>query len=258
MTTVSGVSRFLNTTHQSRNADSPRLRLRPHSAFFEPTSNAKSLSALRALELNSTWSDLPPTQSLITYATPNIHELSTLYDYLNESEHAVFAPRAWLDSIPVSASRLAARLPAWVLAEGVVQRAIPLLTLFECLFVKSGPRGLVVVQRVQGRDAVDAWARLASAGEKGCVVSRSEVSDEDAVVACHFPAIELGKKEVGTVTGAGDNLAGAMLAAMVRGLDPAKAGELGRIVEIGQRAAVATLRSREAVGDHTQLQALLP
>lgn len=128
--------------------------------------------------------------------------------------------------------------------------------MFECLFVKSGARGVVVVQRVRGRERVEAWARLASAGEKGCVVSRSEVSEEEAVVVCHCEGLELGG-EVGSVTGAGDNLAGAMLAAMVRGLDPGKAGELKRVVEVGQRAAVATLRSKEAVGDHTELTKLL-
>ncbi|KAJ8296863.1 Pseudouridine-metabolizing bifunctional protein C1861.05 [Rhodotorula toruloides] len=228
------------------------------STFFEPTSNAKALQLLRALEKKPQLASiLPATSSYVSFSAPNIHELSHLYQHIAFSDHPLYNSAPWFDHVTVPAHDLSLRLPKWVIDEGVAQMAVRLIStsLFGSLFIKSGSRGVLVVQRVSGVDNVAAWSSLPS--RKGTVVVRSSQPSE-AIVLRHYPALELDERQVGTVTGAGDNLAGAILAGLVRGLSPFIPHELDRLVDVGQRAAVATLQSKEAVGDHSSLRALLP
>ncbi|GAA5925742.1 hypothetical protein JCM10213_008872 [Rhodosporidiobolus nylandii] len=227
--------------------------------FFEPTSNAKSLLLLEALESPALDSLLPLNRPLLTFCTPNNHELSTLFSRVFErvDDHPVYALPAWMDGITVRADDLSLRLPAWVVGEGIAQMAIRLLPLCGTLFVKSGERGVLFVQRVSGVDAVASWRNLPK--RKGTVVVPSSQTPAEAVVLRHYPALSLPPEAAeGNVTGAGDNLCGAVLAAVVRGLDPAAPAELDRIVDLAQRAAIGTLASKEAVGDHAPLRGLLP
>lgn len=135
-------------------------------------------------------------------------------------------------------------------------QAIRLLPIFNTLFVKSGERGVLVVQRVSGVDAVSAWKNEPK--RKGTVVVPSGATPSEAVILRHYAALPLEGAEEGNVTGAGDNLAGAVIAAVVRGLDPAVPKDLDRIVDLAQRAAIGALKSKEAVGDHAALRKLLP
>ncbi|GAA5980604.1 hypothetical protein JCM10908_001705 [Rhodotorula pacifica] len=231
------------------------------STFFEPTSNQKSLQLLKALEKadRNLITHLPATVPLVTYAAPNIHELAQMYEHASFSEHSLYAAREWFDYYTVSAQDLALRLPKWVLDEGVAQMAIRLLatSLFGTLFVKSGSRGVLVVQRISNVDQSGEWAALPKS--KGTAVIRSGLLG-DVIVLKHYAALPLKESEIRNVTGAGDNLAGALLAGISRGLMPTLPLDLDRLVELAQRAAVNTLKSDEAVGDHTALSqsALLP
>ncbi|GAA5995003.1 pseudouridine-5'-phosphate glycosidase family protein [Rhodotorula paludigena] len=225
------------------------------STFFEPTSNAKSLQLLNALESSPLSSLLPLAAAPVSYSAPNVHELSALYDRVAFSEHSIYAPGPWFDSISVRADELALRLPRWVVDEGIAQMAVRLLPVIGTLFVKNGAQGVLVVQRVSGIDAVSRWRNLPP--KKGTLVVPSASTPAEAVVLRHYPALELDASEIISVTGAGDNLAGATLAAMVRGLSPLVPYELDQIVEVAQKAAVATLKSAEAVGNHTTLQQAL-
>jgi pseudouridine-5'-phosphate glycosidase/pseudouridine kinase len=223
----------------------------PLAAFFEPTSNIKSLRLLAALESPAFESGpLPTLFPLVSYATPNIHELSALYAHVNASEAPIFAPTgAWFDSINVSGDLLRTRLPAWVSQEGIAQMAVNLLPVIGCVFVKSGARGVLVVQRVSGADAVNGWKN--EAGKKGTLVAFSTARADEAVVLRYYPAIALSENAGagGTVTGAGDNLAGALLASLVKGKSTSVPRELDAMVQVGMRATVCALGSREAVGD---------
>lgn len=111
--------------------------------------------------------------------------------------------------------------------------AVRLLPVVRTVFVKSGADGVLVVQRVSGVDAVATWRSLPR--RKGTVVVPSAASPAEAVVLRHYPALKLDAGEVVGVTGAGDNLAGATLAAMARGLRADVPGELDRIVDLAQR-----------------------
>lgn len=204
-------------------------------AFFEPTSNAKALQLLRALEKKPQLASiLPATSSYVSFSAPNIHELSHLYQHIAFSDHPLYNSAPWFDHVTVPAHDLSLRLPKWVIDEGVAQMAVRLIStsLFDSLFIKSGSRGVLVVQRVSGVDNVAAWSSLPS--RKGTVVVRSSQPSE-AIVLRHYPALELDERQVGTVTGAGDNLAGAILAGLVRGLSPFIPHELDRLVDVGQR-----------------------
>lgn len=204
-------------------------------AFFEPTSNAQSLKILAAIESPLLTSSSPRSvYPYVTYSTPNIHELSTLHQHIHASENPVYDAGLWFDHINVSADLLARHLPPWVVTEGIAQMAVQLLPVIGALFVKNGNRGVLVVQRVTGVDNVAAWRGEMRNG-KGTVVAASSGRADEAVVLRHYPALELQESEVGTVTGAGDSLAGAMLAAMVRGLSSSRPDDLDRIVDLSQR-----------------------
>ncbi|BGP36708.1 hypothetical protein JCM10449v2_000609 [Rhodotorula kratochvilovae] len=224
--------------------------------FFEPTSNAKSLKLLKALSSPRVSALLPLSTPLVSFSTPNIHELQTLYDKIAFSDSAVYAPGAWFDGITVPSAELATLLPPWTTSTGAAQMALRLLPLVRTLLVKAGADGVLAVQRVSGVDAVAAWRALPR--RKGTVVVPSESSPAKAVVLRHYPALPLLAEDVVGVTGAGDSLAGATLAALVRGLRADVPGELDRIADLAQRAAIATLKSSEAVGDHAGLRELLP
>ncbi|KAM0793192.1 hypothetical protein ACM66B_000663 [Microbotryomycetes sp. NB124-2] len=221
--------------------------------FFEPTSNAKSLRALRALATVSSSPASNPAR--INYATPNVHELSLMYDHVREnSQLSQFQMGLWFDFINVSADALARDLPAWIVNEGIVVMAVQLLTSFRCLFVKSGERGVVVIQRVSGFANVAKW-KLAS--RKGTVVAASSGGPDEAVVITHHPAFAVDSSEIKSVTGAGDNFAGALLAGLVNGYCVQDPEDLCQLIEVAQRAAVATLKSTEAVGNHGALRRLV-
>ncbi|BGP55101.1 hypothetical protein JCM8202_004317 [Rhodotorula sphaerocarpa] len=232
--------------------------------FFEPTSNQKALQLYRALEKAdpSLLRSLPATSALVQYCAPNIHELSHLYEHATASEYDLYSARDWFDAYTVSAQDLAVRLPKWVLEEGVAQMAIRLVStsIFGTMFVKSGDRGVLVVQRVTDPAAVRDWRQQSSAsGPKGtkAAVVRNTRGDE-AIVLKHYEANRLDPAELRNVTGAGDNLAGALLAGIARGLEPQSPADLDRLIDLAQRAAVTTLKSEEAVGDHSGLRSLLP
>lgn len=213
-----------------------RSLTRPSSAaFFEPTSNAKSLRILKALE-SPTFASLAPFPTpLVSFSAPNIHELQALYDVAAFSEHPIYSPGAWFDDITVPSHDLSTLLPSWVTSTGAAQMALRLLPVVRTLFVKSGAQGVLVVQRVSGVDNVAAWRALPR--RKGTVVVPNGTSPAEAVVLRHYPALKLDEKEVVGVTGAGDNLAGATLAAMARGLRADVPTELDRIVDLAQRCA---------------------
>lgn len=209
--------------------------------FFEPTSNQKALQLLRALEKAdpSLLRSLPATSALVQYCAPNIHELSHLYEHATASEYDLYSARDWFDAYTVSAQDLAVRLPKWVLEEGVAQMAIRLVStsIFGTLFVKSGDRGVLAVQRVTDPAAVRDWRQQSSAaGPKGtkAAVVRNTRGDE-AIILKHYESNRLDPTELRNVTGAGDNLAGALLAGIARGLEPQSPADLDRLIDLAQR-----------------------
>ena len=156
-----------------------------------------------------------------------------MYNHVRSSELRQLEMGTWFDYINVSSDSVSRWLPAWVAQEGITVMAVRLLAIFGCLFVKSGDRGVVVVQRVSGAEAVADWK--SESGKKGVVVAASSAGPPQAIVIRHFPALELALEDIRNVTGAGDNLAGALLAFLVSKFDPRHPKDLGRMVDVAQR-----------------------
>lgn len=197
--------------------------------FFEPTSNTNAIRVLTALESSPVHSatKLP----LVTYATPNIYELTALYSHIASSDNSLYEPAEWFDGITVDSQDVETRLPEWIKKEGIVPMAVRLLPVFGTLFIKSGERGVVVVQRISGEERVQAWKDMER--RKGLVVAGS--TDDEIVVVRYYPGLTLTQNDGGSVVGAGDSLAGAILALLVKGLSTSDPTELDRIIDVAQQ-----------------------
>ena len=132
--------------------------------------------------------------------------------------------------------------------DGIAQMAVNLLPFFQNLVIKCGDKGVVVVMRISGENATgSAWAHELSNPVKGYIVAKG-LHGKEIVVLKHFPAIPVEPEEVVSVTGAGDSLAGALCAALVR--DPTTfhtPKKLDAAIHLAQRAAVLSLHSVRAI-----------
>ncbi|KAI5797907.1 Indigoidine synthase A like protein-domain-containing protein [Peziza echinospora] len=241
--------------------------------IFEPTSSAKAVRILPASLSPSTTTytspsstSLPPltfptTPLLLT--TPNTHELSALYTHYSTSltthpthPHA----EAWFDVIDALAldatfrnkveflfttTVAESRVRDLVLGEGVIQKAIKLAPYVAHQLVKLGELGVVSVCLL---DEMPRW----EGSWMGVVHRGSSTTGRVAVrIMYHPPAERVPEAEVVSVNGVGDTFLGVVCGRIVeRGVGGAVRETRGLVETVGvaQRAAVGTLRCREAVG----------
>ena len=204
----------------------------PPSAFFEPTSDIKSLRWLDALP-SSDW-------PVLSYIAPNIHELRSLQAHLldlpiNESPAYSEFLLSW-QTDEIFRHHVETRLPEWVRSEGVLQSALRLLPLVNGLFVKAGSRGLLVVLRVRREDLAE-FVNVAKQGNSTVIA----VGSEGGLVVRYYEALKLDK--TASVVGGGDSLLGGLLAGIAKGLQPSIPEDLDRLVHIGQRQVRSDLVS---------------
>jgi pseudouridine-5'-phosphate glycosidase/pseudouridine kinase len=122
--------------------------------------------------------------------------------------------------------------------------AINLLPFFQHLVIKCGDLGVLLAMRFPA-DSPTAWA-----GERSDVRRRQIIAHGkgEIVVIKHYPAHTVELQDVVSVTGAGDSLVGAILAALVQNPSAFNTPEsLDGVIELGQSAAIETLRSPFAV-----------
>ncbi|KDQ63525.1 hypothetical protein JAAARDRAFT_29544 [Jaapia argillacea MUCL 33604] len=234
------------------------------STFFEPTSITKSTSILPAI---SSCLSLPSHSAPITYASPNLLELTHLFHTAQSEPFELTSHDTWwrtIDSFALSSEfrrdleHLSKRKVndnahcvetlGFLIEDGVAQMAVNLLPFFQNLVVKLGPRGVLVVLRVSGEDVKKSgWAGERSNPRGRYIVARGQ-DDLEMVVIRHFPALSVSPDEIVSVTGAGDTLVGSLLASLV--LDPTAfhhPKRLDDVIERAQQAAVMTLKSNLAV-----------
>ncbi|KAF8272906.1 indigoidine synthase A-like protein [Lactarius quietus] len=225
--------------------------------FFEPTSVIKSTSILPAIA-SALESDLDG--SPIKFASPNLLELAELYKCARAEPWELTSHDYWWRTVDkfsigtefrASLDRLArenagakGRTLSFLVDRGIAQMAINLLPFFQHLVIKCGDLGVLLAMRFP-TDKPTAWT-----GERTDIQRRQIVvhGKSELVVIKHYPAHELDPQSVVSVTGAGDCLVGAILAALTKNASTFDNPELADdIIALAQSAAVQTLQSSLAV-----------
>ena len=134
---------------------------------------------------------------------------------------------------------------AFLVTQGIVQKAINLLPFFQHLIVKCGDQGIIVAMRISPKDALNsAWAHKRSSPLERYIVAHG--NSKEITYIQHFPSLPI--ETISNVTGAGDSFVGALLAFLAHDLsamyDPKN---LQDVVTTAQRAAILTLQSHSAV-----------
>ncbi|OBZ79738.1 Pseudouridine-5'-phosphate glycosidase [Grifola frondosa] len=233
--------------------------------FFEPTSVAKSTAIFPAIA--AALDTASPYRSPIAYVTPNILELTHMYQEASAGSLELTAHQYWwrvIDSMALGSKfrmdleQLSRRNAcdevstngslSFLLENGVAQMAINLLPFFRHLIIKCGDRGIVIALRVAGDAArKSAWAAESTNIRARQVVAHNK-SQQNILVLKHFPAPFVREESIINVTGAGDSLVGSMLATLAQ--SPVAFEEpsaLEKLVAKAQMAAVLTLQSKHAV-----------
>ncbi|KAI1238816.1 hypothetical protein IHE44_0011906 [Lamprotornis superbus] len=146
----------------------------------------------------------------LTYISPNLQELRAINRTLGNP--------------------LPAELPSRL--EDVVQAAValacPLLAHLHCVVVTLGAHGVLLCGKSLG-------------GSISLYPGTHEQTAAARLCAAHYPAIPIGREEIGNVSGAGDSLMAGMLAGMLAKHDT------GTCVRMGLLAASLSLRSYEPI-----------
>jgi len=214
---------------------------------FEPVSNVKS-ARLFQLPKPHNLSVFP--NALVYLATPNTHELAAMYHAARES--GALERTDWWEvidalGIPSSGARtqLALATSSELVDQGIPQQSIQLLPFIPHICTKLGPQGVLLTQLLPANDP-----RLSSGEYAPYILSRCTNETEDTlgvggVYMRLFPAIEQVKaQDVVSVNGVGDTFAGTLIAGLAK---RGKGAVVEELIDLAQRAAVLTLKSKESV-----------
>ena len=224
----------------------------------------KSVSILPAISsaLGSNFYGSP-----VKFASPNLLELAELYKSARTDPWELTSHDYWwrtIDNFSIgtefrsSLERLAhqdagtndGRTLSFLVDQGVAQMAINLLPFFQHLIIKCGDLGVVLAMRFPA-DNPTAWA-----GERSDVRRRQVIAHgkSEVVIIKHYPAHTIDPQYTVSVTGVGDSLVGAVLAALVQNQSAFSDPEsVDGVIELGQSAAIETLRSPFAVSPSLSL-----
>jgi len=214
---------------------------------FEPVSTAKAPKIFQ-LPLQTPLRTFP--EPSIHLSTPNSMELSAMY--AAASSLGFFDRQDWwavIDSlgIPSTGARVAMTMAtnSALVDAGIPQQTIQLLPFIPKICVKLGADGVLLTQILPAGDS-----RLQDPASSPYILSRCFILPEESsgvggVYMRLFSAAEkVDEKDIVSVNGVGDTFLGTIIAGL------AKRGKDARIedlVDIAQKAAVLTLKSKEAV-----------
>uniref|UniRef100_A0A8H8CQV5 Carbohydrate kinase PfkB domain-containing protein n=1 Tax=Psilocybe cubensis TaxID=181762 RepID=A0A8H8CQV5_PSICU len=226
----------------------------------EPTSVIKSTAILPAIK-SSQQVNIPAKP--VAFCTPNLLELDHIYDAA-QSDLLEVDNSSWWSTITSfnlgSAYRndleQLARMPAsdkpdsnatlaFLIDEGIAQKAIHLLPYFQHLVIKCGDQGVLVAMCIDAKDAATSgWARLRSNPKQRYVIAHG--NSDEIILLQHFPSLPIAALE--NVTGAGDSFVGALLATLASDTNALyHPKSLKDAIYVAQKAAVLTLQSHSAV-----------
>ncbi|OCL14676.1 hypothetical protein AOQ84DRAFT_330647 [Glonium stellatum] len=210
---------------------------------FEPVSTAK---ATRLFTPSPNISEAIPVfpNHLADLATPNIHELSSLHGAATRLD--LFSTPDWwrvIDALGIPSSGLRVALSVTtspdLVNQGLPQQSIQLLPFIPTILTKLGPMGVLLTMLLKANDP-----RLSSPESSPYVLSRCTNGDPEVggvYVRLFKPKKALGPGEVVSVNGVGDTFLGALVASISRGQ------RIEDVIDLAQKAAVLSLKSREAV-----------
>lgn len=220
---------------------------------FEPVSTAKSkrLFTLPKPSNPDRGHSLPVFPNpAVRLSTPNAHELSAMY--IAARENGFFDRSDWwqvVDAFGISHTgarvQLALATSSALVDQGIPQQSLQLLPFIPSICTKLGRQGVLLTQLLPAGDE-----RLSSGEYAPYILSRCANGTEDTVgvggvyIRLFPPAEEVASEDIVSVNGVGDALLGALIAGM------AKKGPDARVedfVDMAQRAAVLTLKSKESV-----------
>lgn len=225
---------------------------------FEPVSTAKASSVFK----------LPPSTPLSVFPNNQLHLMTPNYLELS-AMHATARDRGFFErddwwqvidalGIPSSGARqqLALATSNALVDAGVPQQSIQLLPFVPSICTKLGAQGVLVTQLLRAGDE-----RLTTGEYAPYILSRCNNETEETlgvggVYMRLFPAAELVKEEqIVSVNGVGDTFLGTIVAGLAKRGRDARVEDL---MDVAQRAAVMTLKSKEAVSPKlSTLRALL-
>lgn len=217
---------------------------------FEPVSNVKSTGIF----------NLPKPHALSTFPlpsihliTPNIHELSAMYTAARENNF--FDRGDWWNvidalGIPQTGARVQMSLATspQLVDRGVPQQTVQLLPFIPIIVTKLGKEGVLLTQILPANDP-----RLSSGEYAPYILSRCANETEDTlgvggVYMRLFPAAEeVESEDVVSVNGVGDTFVGTLIAGLSAAKKSGREARVEEFVDVAQRAAVLTLKSKEAV-----------
>ncbi|KAK5115760.1 hypothetical protein LTR62_000849 [Meristemomyces frigidus] len=213
---------------------------------FEPVSKAKSTHLFRLSNSQEVLTTFPTTG--INLATPNSYELAAMHSAARDA--GLFDRQDWWEvidalGIPSSGARvqMAMATNSELVDRGVPQQSIQLLPFISSICTKLGKDGVLLTQILPAGDA-----RLRDGQYAPYILSRCNNGTEDSlgvggVYMRLFPAVEeVAAEDVVSVNGVGDTFCGTLVAGLAN--DGKKVEEL---VDLAQRAAVLTLKSKESV-----------
>ncbi|KAF2211373.1 hypothetical protein CERZMDRAFT_112785 [Cercospora zeae-maydis SCOH1-5] len=218
---------------------------------FEPVSTRKSTTPFHLPSTHQTL--LPFPHHSIDLTTPNTYELKAMYFSARSLD--LFDTASWwsiIDSlgIPQTGARvqLTHATSSRLVDEGIPQQTIQLLPYMPTICCKLGPEGVLLTQLLPAGDE-----RLSDGAYAPYILSRCANGTEESVGVGGvymqlFPAVEeVRAEDVVSVNGVGDTFAGTIVAGLAGAKQKGKKGRVEDLIDVAQRAAVLTLKSRESV-----------
>ncbi|KAK0731741.1 Indigoidine synthase A like protein-domain-containing protein [Lasiosphaeris hirsuta] len=215
---------------------------------FEPVSAAKAARLFATTVTSPSSSSAAETvaslgvfpRASVDLATPNQFELDAMYAAAREG--GFFEDPRWFDVIDalgmVGARDRFVRLTSAAMTDvGIPVQTVQLLPYIPAIITKLGANGALLTELLSPEDP-----RLRDPREARHILARCGTGHPTVggVYMRLFPAMEhVG--DVASVNGVGDTFLGVMIAGLAQG------GRVVDLVDVAQRAAVMTLRSREAV-----------
>jgi len=235
---------------------------------FEPTSVEKAADIASILfgKRGQILKAVP--HNTVDFSTPNVYELTSMHQKLQDNEY--FDVDSWfpiIDALNIGSSFrnrvevFARSVPeiSDILVNGTAQKAIQMLPYIPNLFVKHGPRGVILFQLLLDQKVID--SQLEGLGPN--TTSSYDIDAKSNVVSAyfagkpgsgiglliqHFPAIPTAPESIVSVTGAGDTFCGVLTSETARNkewlLNPL---EKSRVIELAQKAASLTIQSSHSV-----------